>query len=88
MEGHILTIENRSKISINKVMDVDAFDENNLWANIEDGTIEIYGERLNVEKLDLVEGQLIITGKIDGFNYSDKQSKEKKSFAKVFRKKL
>ena len=88
MENHFLTVENRKYLTINEVMDVDAFDENTLWANIEDGSIEICGENLNIEKLDLNEKMLIVTGKIDSFNYIDKKSREKRLFAKVFRRNL
>ena len=88
MEEHILTVENRNKLTINRVIDVDAFDENNLWANIQDGAIEIIGENLNIEKLDLDEGLLMVTGKIYSFGYVDKKIKEKRLFAKVFRRNI
>ena len=88
MENHFLTIENRKKLTINKVIDVEAFDENTLWANIQDGAIEISGENLNVEKLDLDEKILVITGKIDSFNYIDKKTREKRLLAKVFRRNI
>lgn len=77
MEGHYLTLENREKLTINHVTDVDAFDENNLWANIKDGAIEISGEKLTVEKLDLEEGNLVVSGKIHSFAYIDKKIKQK-----------
>ena len=41
MENHYLSVENREKLTINQVIDVEAFDEQNLWANIKDGAIEI-----------------------------------------------
>lgn len=88
MEEHILTVENRNKLTINRVIDVDAFDENNLWANIQDGAIEIIGENLNIEKLDLDEGLLMVTGKIYSFGYVDKKIKEKRLLAKVFRRNI
>ncbi len=87
MENHYVTLENREKITINQVTDVDAFDEDNLWANIKDGAIEISGENLNIEKLDLQEGLLIVTGKIIAFCYAEKKAKQKRQFAGIFRKK-
>ena len=53
MDNHYITLENREKITISQVVDVDAFDEDNLWANLKDGGIEITGEKLNIERLDL-----------------------------------
>lgn len=86
MENHYLSLENREKLTINQVVDVDAFDENNLWANIKDGAIEISGENLSVEKLDLEEGILVVKGTICTFSYSDKKIKEKGSIMKALRK--
>ena len=55
MENHYITIENRERITLSRVRDVDAFDEETLWANLEEGSIEISGEKLNIEKFDFQE---------------------------------
>lgn len=86
METHYLKVENRERLTINEVIDVDAFDENNLWANIKDGSVEISGENLVVEKLDLEEGLLMVRGKINSFAYVDKRVYSKSSVIKLFRK--
>ena len=52
MDSHYITIENREKLILSQVSDVDAFDEETLWANLKEGGIEITGEKLNIEKLD------------------------------------
>ena len=77
MDNHYISLENREKITISQVLDVDAFDEDTLWANLKDGAIELTGDNLNIEKLDLQEGLLIVTGKICSFAYTDKKIKEK-----------
>ena len=77
-----MTIENRERIIISKVADVDAFDEQILWANLEDGALEITGENLNIEKLDLSDGTLVITGIICSLVYSDRKHKEKNGLMK------
>ncbi len=87
MENHYLTVENREKMTISQVIDVDAFDEENLWANLKEGSIEITGEKINIEKLDLNEGMLVITGKICSFEYTDKKNREKKSVLGMFGRK-
>lgn len=86
MENHYVTVENREKITISQVIDVDAFDEENLWADVSDGSIELTGEKLNIQKLDLKEGILIVTGRICSFNYTDKKTKEKRNFFGRLRK--
>ena len=76
MENHYISMENRQKITISQVADVDAFDEDTLWANLSEGSIEITGRNLNIEKLDLSEGMLVITGTICSVTYTDKTVKK------------
>ena len=82
MDNHYITIENREKLILSQVADVDAFDEETLWANLEEGGIEITGEKLNIEKLDLQEGMLVVTGRISSVSYTDSKLKEKGRFMK------
>lgn len=82
MDNHYITIENRERITVSKVSDVDAFDEEMLWANLTEGGLEITGEKLNIQKLDLEEGMLVVTGKINSVNYTDKGHIGKKGLLK------
>ena len=82
MDSHYITIENREKLILSQVSDVDAFDEETLWANLKEGGIAITGEQLNIEKLDLQEGMLIVTGRISSVAYTDRKLKEKGRFLK------
>ena len=75
MEIHHIGIDNRERITITQVADVDAFDEAVLWANLKEGSLEICGEKLNIEKLDLEQGILIVTGKMESLTYTDKKMK-------------
>ena len=86
MENQFVTLENREKLTISHVLDVDAFDEETLWANLKDGSVEVAGHDLNIEKLDLQEGLLIVTGKICSFSYIEKKTKEKGRFLKMIRR--
>ena len=83
MENHYISLENREKITISQVVDVDAFDEDTLWANLEEGGRELTGENLNIEKLDLQEGLLVVTGKICSLNYTEKKLKERGRFFRL-----
>ena len=84
MENHYITIENRERITLSRVRDVDAFDEETLWANLEEGSIEISGEKLNIEKLDLQDGSLVVTGRISAVMYTDKKAREKGRLLRKF----
>lgn len=87
MENHHITIDNRDRITVTQVADVDAFDEAVLWANLKEGSVEITGEKLNMEKLDLEAGLLVVTGKIHSLEYTDKKMKSGKPFLQRFGRK-
>ena len=78
MENHRIIIENRERITITQVADVDAFDEEAVWANLKEGGIEITGQKLNMERLDLEEGMLVVSGQIFSLAYTDKKGREKR----------
>ena len=87
MENHHIGIENRERITITQVADVDAFDEAVLWANLKEVGIEITGEKLTLEKLDLEAGMLVVTGHIVSLTYTEKGSHEKKKLLSRFGRK-
>ena len=78
MENHRVEIQNRERITITQVADVDAFDENALWANLKEGGMELTGQGLHIEKLDLEEGILVVSGHLETLAYTGKKSKEKR----------
>ena len=43
MEEQRVILENRNKMTVSQVVDVDAFDEETLWANLADGAVEVSG---------------------------------------------
>ena len=87
MENHYINIDNRKRITISQVADVDAFDEDTLWANLKEGGLEITGENLNVEKLDLQDGILIVTGEICSVSYTDKGTKKARGLGRFGKRK-
>lgn len=87
MENHYITIENRSRVTVSQVTDVDAFDEQTLWANLKEGGLEITGENLNVEKLDMAEGVLIVTGSVCSLTYTDKGMKKSRVWRRFGKRK-
>ena len=87
MENHHITIDNRQRMTITLVADVDAFDEETLWANLKEGGLEITGHDLNIEKLDLEQGLLVLTGAMCSLSYTDRKIKgKKKLFGRTARK--
>lgn len=66
-----IIIENREKINITGVISVEEFDESTISCVTNKGNISLKGENLHVEKLDLENGELSITGVVYSLDYSD-----------------
>lgn len=78
MDNHHISIDNQERMTITQVADVDAFDEETLWVNLKEGSLEVTGQKLNIEKLDLEQGLLVLTGEIGALAYTERRSREKK----------
>ena len=72
-----LLLENRSKLTITGVEQVESFNENTIILMTVKGGITIKGEELNVGKLNLDDGNVKIDGTINGIIYNDKDSSQK-----------
>ena len=83
---HNIVLENREKMSVSGVSDVDTFDENKIVLFIPDDTIIIEGEDLHIQKLDVSSGELTIEGEIYSFCYTGSSGNGKSS--KGFFKKM
>lgn len=86
MENHEVSIENREKITVTKVTDVDSFNEENILIALGSGGMVIKGGNLHIQKLDLDEGTVIITGTINSAVYTEKKNKGEKGFLKALLK--
>lgn len=67
---HNLVLENRGKLHITQVTDVDTFDENKIVLYTEDDTVIVEGYDLHIEKLDVAGGELIVAGEIVSILYT------------------
>ncbi|NLK71886.1 MAG: sporulation protein YabP [Clostridiales bacterium] len=78
-------VENRQKISITEVQDVESFDDELIQVSTPKGKIVIKGLNLQVQKLDLEEGKVIINGSINAINYIEKEDKGKSFLGKILK---
>lgn len=79
-------MENRRKLSISGVTDVESFDEETIVLSTEAGTLIIKGSALHINKLSLESGEVAVEGEIDALNYSDEETKNHGSIlSKLFR---
>lgn len=72
-----ILVEDRNKASITGVEQVESFNDNTIVLKTIKGGMIIKGEGLNVDKLNLDNGNVRISGIINGINYVEKGSSEK-----------
>lgn len=92
MEGkqlpHNLILEEKSKLSITGVVDVDTFDEAKIILFTEEDTIEVEGADLHIQKLNVADGELMIEGEVSSILYTGKDgyhAKGKGFFKKILK---
>lgn len=79
-------MENRKKLEVSGVMDVDSFDEENVMLCTENGMLNIKGSQLKINKLSVESGEVTVEGEINSLLYTDDEPKFKGSFIKkIFR---
>ncbi len=67
---HNIILENKERLSVSGVSDVDTFDENKIVLFIPDDTLIIDGDDLHIQKLDVSSGELLIEGEIYSLTYT------------------
>ncbi len=67
---HNLILENKKKLTITQVADVDTFDEGKVVLYTAEDTLVIEGYDLHIQKLDVAGGELSITGEVTSMLYT------------------
>ncbi len=78
-------MEDRRKLSVTGVTDIDSFDEQTIIAITDMGEITIRGWNLHITKLNLEQTELLVDGEISSLTYTDTRPQAKGFFAKVLR---
>ena len=81
---NIVMLDNRSRLTVSGVNDVDSFDEKNIVAYTDYGQLTIQGSDLNISKLSTESGELAIEGYISSLVYTDNRPNEN-IFKRLFR---
>lgn len=75
-------IENRERITVTEVTDVGSFNEETIQLSVEGNGVIVRGQDLHIQRLDLEEGKVVITGTIQSAAYTDKRAREEGGFLK------
>lgn len=85
LRTHTMLLENRQKVTITGVDDVDNFNESEVNLMTEAGYITLRGSDLHINKLSLDEGQLVVEGQIMGVEYSEHEAQSGGFFGRLFK---
>lgn len=85
--NHIVSLNERKSIVITGVKKIESFDNEEFLLNTNLGMMHIKGEGLEMIKLDTLEGNVSIKGRINGLNYIEdgQHSKDNNIFSKLFK---
>lgn len=85
-ERHNAILEDRSKLMLTGVTDVENFDENKVYLYTQLGELVIRGKQLHVNEISLESGELTVEGEINALIYGDKDRTKKLGLlGKLFR---
>ena len=76
--GHKLTIDNRRNGTVSGVVDVLAFDVNEIQLETELGLLTVKGKELHISRLTLERGEVDLEGTVDSLVYSSGSGRGKK----------
>ncbi len=83
---HNLIMENRRKLSVSGVCDVESFNEDEIILHTDMGGLLIKGSGLHINKLSVEIGEVSLEGEIDGIDYVEtKKAKTAGILSRMFR---
>lgn len=77
---HTLTLVSRKTLKLNGVKQILSFDDLTVMFSTVCGEMEVVGEELSVDLLDLDNGLASVSGTISGVNYISERPKKKRWF--------
>lgn len=83
--AHSIHIDNRMRTSITGVMDVISFNEQDVMLLTEAGPLNIVGNSLHLNKLNLEDGQISIEGELLALDYEPPENERRGLFGKAMR---
>ena len=82
---HSVILDNREKLTLTGVADVDSFDEQTIILRTSMGELTVRGERLHISRLNTETGELEASGKIHAFVYMSDARNNTGFFSRLFR---
>lgn len=76
---HKMSMVNRKTCALTGIVDVIAFDENEVILETEMGVLMLKGQGIHVKRLSLEQGEVELDGKLDSFLYTEQKGLGAKS---------
>lgn len=84
--NHNAVLENRKKLLLTGVTDVESFNEREIMLYTELGELSVRGENLHINEMSLENGDLSVEGNVSELVYGDKNIRKRLSaIGKIFR---
>ena len=71
VKPHNVILEDRTRISVSGVVEVDSFDDRQIVTVTSKGSLILRGTDLHIDKLSLDTGELVVTGLITDLGYEE-----------------
>ena len=85
METHSFIMENRKKLTLTGVCDVESFDENQVIMDTVQGRLTVKGDALHISGFNRETGDLSVDGTVDSVQYSDSKRQSGSVFSRIFK---
>ena len=84
---HTLLLDDREKLTVNGVQDVESFDDETVILYTSHGMLTIKGVDFRINKLSVESGEVVVEGEIDSVVYSgaERSGKGGGFFSKMFK---
>lgn len=81
---HHITLEERERLCVTGVEEVESFDENSIVMLTTGGCLVVRGLNLHIEQLSLDGGQLKVEGQVESLTYEDDRGVRGGLLARLF----
>lgn len=82
---HLISMSDRSNLSVTGVLDVDSFDDVTIVVYTEGGQLTVKGRDLHICRLSIESGDLTVAGTVDSLTYAESKSRSGGFFGNLFR---
>ena len=82
--AHSITLEERERLSVSGVEEVESFDENTIVMLTAGGPLVVRGSGLHIEQLSLDGGQLRVEGQVESLTYEEDRGGRGGLLARLF----